>query len=334
MALIFADGFEYISSTTHHGRFDADASFPAMVTGRFGNQSAVRIAPGGGARKTLSSTTATLYFGFGLWFPSFTAGDPVFQAYDGANRHFYLTFTAALLMEIRNNAGTVLATSAAAFPLSLWRHINIKATIDAAAGNVEVRMDNALLVTFTGNTRNAAGAAGINKFAILGINSGTDTRIDDLYVNDGTGARCNGFMGDRRVETRTVASAGDLTQMTPTGAAANWDCCNDSPTPDDDTTYCIEDTNGQGDLYHLDPFVYLGAIDGVVIDAYCRKDDAGIITGVVLTKSGAVTTPSPAFALNSTYYHHQLVLEDDPATATQWTEGALNNLQIGTRKET
>ena len=86
----------------------------------------------------------------------------------------------------------------------LWAILELKATIADSGGLVELRLDGASVLTFTGDTRNAGTAEiAMIRFSNHHISSGNrhTLRLDDVYFCDTSGGRNDNFLGDVRVVT-------------------------------------------------------------------------------------------------------------------------------------
>lgn len=80
-----------------------------------------------------------------------------------------------------------------------WNFIEVKLTIADSGGSFEVRINESVWVTFTGDTKQSSTLATANRIILYSRSS--DCGIDDLYICDGTGSVNNTYLGDARVDT-------------------------------------------------------------------------------------------------------------------------------------
>ena len=123
---------------------------------------------------------------------------------------------------------------------------------------------------------------------------------------------------------------GDQNPLTPVGAAANWDCC-DEAGADDDTTYVYKTGSSFGNDYYAlqDTALTTETIDS--IDAWDRSEASGGAgtgddsrTGVRLS---AVTTWGPETQLTASYVDHEGAALARPGGGS-WAVSDLNGLQV------
>jgi hypothetical protein len=144
-------------------------------------------------------------------------------------------------------------------------------------------------------------------------------QFDDFHAHDNTGSAPNAILGDSRIYTKKANAAGYTTNWTPNGAAANWQCSNDSP-PDGDTTYNSSNTPGAIDAYAVQSAGFTVAPNGLVRRSYVRRDDAGPHTFQNGIRSGSTNALGTAFTVPSTYAWTDggTCYVNDPATGSPW----------------
>lgn len=273
----------------------------------------------------------TLFFGVSLLTedPGGAATGTILLLKDGSGVH----------MEIRRNPGLavmevlilgVVQAPTFTMSLSLWHRIEIKLTVDNAAGVVEVRLDDDVVFTASGIDTQV----GSNAFTdTVDLQCGTTTahnmNYDDITFNDDQGSFNTGFLGDVRIETLRPTSAGFVTDFTPS-TGSNWENVDDLTGPDGDTTFNETSTATDQDLYNISNLT--GTVDNikaVVIRATARKDDAGARTIQLLSRTGGVTDVGATQTLLTSYSNFDEIHEVDPDTGVAWIPAGVNGSEIG-----
>jgi len=343
MAMLHTEGFTYerglytnfsISASAGTGRnngIDSKGMF-TFAAGRDGlNLPFVNIGVG---------TVPTLITGFALLVPNpLPAGahQQICKFAGNSNTHlsFDLDFdTRKLRAYFGPGSTTLLGTST--LPVFAapgeWSYLEIKVTIDDAAGAIEVRYYGTTVLTLSGiDTRNAD-VAGVTNM-LLGYNGGTGSAVlnyDDWYILDTTGPDNNTFLATTSNNPRVIefgpSATGDVTQFTPNSganyaAAASWDA---------DSTYVGDATVGDRDLYNFtDLPAGTANIKSLILSHQARKDDALARSMAIGVKSGGTIYDQAAFALTNAYVNRFNVLSTDPNTGAAWTESGVNAMQAG-----
>lgn len=216
------------------------------------------------------------------------------------------------LVQVKRGDGTLLGTSPSPVASAVGDicYLEMKATIDDAAGTVEVRNFGAPIITLSGiDTRNG-GSAFVDNVGIGGFSR--QDRFDDFYI-DTTNFRCTTTRTPHIRDLATVG-AGSSTDWGSVGASSNWDAVNDGISIDSDASYVASSTVGELDLYALTDFPPGGSIVGVVQWAVARKDDASARTMAFVLKSGASESDGPGKSLTNSYACYARALETDPST--------------------
>lgn len=153
--------------------------------------------------------------------------------------------------------------------------------------------------------------------------------IDDFRVWDTTGSPPqNAPLGyDTRLICKLPSGAGALTQLTPNGASANWQCVDSNPPPGD-TTYVSGATAGLEDAYAV-PVAGLSAAPVMVVARACaRKDDSGTRQIAAGVDSSAHAAVGPTGTVSSTYAFYDGWIQDDPNTSAAWTAAGADAAQV------
>ncbi|MDD3029228.1 MAG: hypothetical protein PHS57_02970 [Alphaproteobacteria bacterium] len=238
--------------------------------------------------------------------------------------------TTGIIRAYRGEMSSLLAAASVAISNGAWGYLEFKSVIADSSGSVEVRLNGATILTFTGDTKNSSSLATACSFRIGGSANGAGSYlIDDLYVCDATGTSNNDFLGDVRVDTLLPTGAGASTQFTPVGNASNYENVCDASS-DDDTTYNEADTADSADTFVFDDLSLLGAdVFGVQANIVARKDDAGTRTMAPMATIDSTDYAGAAQSLGDSYADLTHVWETNPATSSSWTESDINGAEFG-----
>ena len=238
MALLFVDGCDLHADQSDLLRRWTSASSGTLVDilttgGRFGG-GAIRLRTSS-SDQSLSKALATPYpatlvLGAALMLePESTVGsageDEILQLLDSGDVvHLTLTWSSQdqLLRAWRGTqTGTLLATSSQTLTPAAWAFLETKATVADSGGSIQVRLDGASVLSFTGDTRNA-GTAEIATIRFSSHFVGTGNRyllrLDDVYLCDTTGSLNNDLLGDVRVVTLRPTADTAQADFTPSAA--------------------------------------------------------------------------------------------------------------------
>lgn len=235
-------------------------------------------------------------------------------------------------LELRRGA-TVLATSSDPIAVSVSNYIECKVTVNNSTGLAELRQNQAVTATFTGNTRQSA-----NNFAnriVFGATAASNAAtvvIDDIYINDGTGSTNNSYIGDVLVKALLPNGAGAHTDFTPS-TGSNYAAVDETPA-NDDTDYVSSGTVGHIDTYtYPDLATNVNTVKAVVVVPRWRKDDAGGRTMSEVARVGSTDYAGTAVGITQTYGYHERIMEANPATAAAWSRSEVDAAEFGVKIE-
>jgi hypothetical protein len=229
---------------------------------------------------------------------------------------------------------TRIAASSVTYPINAWFFIQIRFHPAVSSGNVEVRVNGATVLSFSGNTANS-GSDGWDGWSVGGSTSPSTMYWDNIVVYSASGAVPNTWTPETRIWDTLPTSAGGSTAWTPVGAASNWQCVNEQPS-NGDSTYVRADSAGLTDTYSCPAAAETGSIIyGVAVHATLRKDDAGTneVDGVIRVASTNYLHGTPK-AVNSSYSRERWLWTQNPATSAAWTPAEANSAQPGIRRTT
>lgn len=338
MTLLWFDGFEsYYNSNDVDALINLDAYYAEFYAseGRR-NSRALRIftyndrfykadAPG---------TPSTLIFGFAVRgsFWNYAYGFPLLKVYDlfsGGVVHLYFYINSSGLIEVRNSSDTLLGTSSGHGMMlgNTWYYIEVKVYIHDSSGTVTVRLNEAEVLSLTGQDTCNGSNAQVGAVALC--SNGTTIYYDDFYMLDTSGTKNNNFLGDVRVDAVRPDGAGTHTDFTPS-AGSNYQNV-DETYPDDDTTYNDGANVNDQDSYGLPalPSPAATTIFGVKDQITVRKTDAGAMECKLLTVQGGSDYLGDAINLSDTFTTHARIMEDNPDDSADWEDADISGGEIG-----
>ena len=287
-------------------------------------------------RRVFGAALTTVGVGQAMYLPNLPTDNNrmlIFQLRDAANAmqlSFYIQSTGAIAVWKGSVLGTLLATSTALMTAAAWNHIEIKATIDNAAGAVEVRLNHVTVIDISGvDTQDTANAetsqVSWGKFAGSGVVPGvTNVDLDDVFAWDTLGADNNDFIGDHQVLTLWPNGDTAQTDWTRNAGATDYQAI-DEADPDDDTTYVAATAAAQVSEYALDDLpATVSAIAAVQLTGRMKKTDAGAAKVQQSLVSGVSEFNGADRNITTAYTYWPDISEQDPATGAPWTRTALN----------
>jgi hypothetical protein len=329
MALLWFDGFDARQDLSlMPSRYFAHR--PAQyVTGRVGGSAKEHNADEP-LTIFLDSPITTCITGYAIlhYFINSSTGRTV-DFLDGNTSQVYVEMSNATnQMRIKRGDGTTLATGSFQPIANMWYYVEFKATIHPTSGSVELRINGQTIASATNvNTRNST-ANQITKITYGAfIFSWDGIRLDDLYINDGTGTSNNDFLGDVRVIGLFPNASGTYTQWSGS-ATPNWANVDEVP-PNNDTDYNFTATVGNKDSYNLTDITISGTVIGVQVGGRFRKDDAGSATVRLFTLLGANVSNEATEIVLDTYKDYLYVPRTLDPAGNAWTVANVNALEVG-----
>lgn len=226
---------------------------------------------------------------------------------------------------------SVVATSTTPLVSNTWHLFEAHLKVDNA-GVFELKQDGIQTITYSGDTQPGL-ATTIDKIQ-FGCSGFEIVQIDDIAINDITGAVDNSWIGDGHVIMLKPDANGDSSQLTGSdgNSTDNYLLVDDVPS-DGDTTYVQSATAGQKDLYNLSACGLSNVVIGRVW-AEARAIDTGSGGGQVklVTKAGATETDSAALTLSTSYAAIKSAeMLVNPADSAAWEVADLDALQVGVK---
>lgn len=335
MALLFMDGFDHYTYADIGNKWNSTSNSSLSASARTGSGCLHHETSAGQptTNKSLGSNLATFVLGFAFW--TNTLNVDIVYLYETATQKLRFKLNSSGQIEVYNQANTLLGTSAMGSPLTanVWNHIEIKATIHASAGTVEVRVNGSAtpVINLTGQVISTSGNAYATSFqfqpgsTFLGIQ-----RFDDVHLCDTTGSQNNNFLGDSQVLTIYPSGDGNSSQWVGSdGNSVNNSLLVDEAQHNGDTDYVQSDVVSNKDTYAMQDIATTGVVRAVATHAVIKKNGAGSRTVRKLLRSGTTDYESSDINPGTTYSHYSQTYQLNPDTSAAWTPTEVNGMQLG-----
>jgi len=343
MALIFIDSYEhYTTGFADKGYNLFSSTTPTINTtaGRRGGHCARH--PDGGILGTFKKTFLPSSFGavvgMAINFEKKTDDNVIleFENSSGtrlASADFQTDGTVRIIL-----GGTVKATTAADFlTINTYQYYELKYVPDLTTGIVELRINEAVVLTFSGDTITGIGGGDtqptIAQFPTSAGASDGFILMDDLYILDtDPGTDNKDYLGDIRVDCHFASAEGSENGFSPSQGTDNSNMVDDNPNPDDDTTYVQAGTVSDTELYSVDTASLGTTVFGIQQVTMSRKTDAGTVDMQHVTRqtSGSNNKLDQSNRLvGDDYVFFEDIHDNDPDTGSDWTDTSINSSEFG-----
>ena len=347
MTLLKFDGFEgYSSPSNAVGKGGIISSLGYSVwsyqTGRMGVGKCLRFDANNlySGRLYLNipsiPNTRTVIFGFAVKFYGLisdaNASNPLLEFGNSVSNRFLLTLSNSNL-----NFGPWTnwhRYDTVKLEPNRWYYMELKYKIHGSTGIAQFRLDEQLLMDFTGDTYYTGGTDvswGIMRLYNDYSNPSQYGEFDDVYLADTEGTEYNDFLGDVRIDTIHPNGAGNYTQLTPS-AGSNYECV-------DETGYSSSDYVEGANVGEKDSYAYA--------DVPTDLDDTGIYA-LQIRQNCKRTAPTnnikidPFLRTGSTDYSQTVqslsdgftekqgdIVIEDPSDSNAWTQAKINACEFG-----
>lgn len=220
-----------------------------------------------------------------------------------------------------------------------WKYVEIKVKIHNTLGSWEVRVNDVLDFSGTGDTQNT-GTAGANIIALRNENFSTNAiGFDNFYIADTQGSINNTFLGPVRMDTYWPV-ADDTVAFTPS-AGANFECVDDQNHASfgDGADYNTPSISGDTDLFDVETIGNNGPIIAVSEIVFANRTAGMSFDVQTVVESGGVEyygttyTPLPkistGYGANPDVQAVQVIYETNPNTSGTWTPSDANSCKYG-----
>jgi hypothetical protein len=276
---------------------------------------------------------ATYVCGFAINVQRLDSTYSILSFFDGSTVQTDLRLRADGHFKFTRNGTDLGSPSSNALTFGNWRYVEALVTVSSGAGVCTLKVDGATWLSLVSQNTQATGSAQIGQVQFGGgnvFNLASEFWLDDIYINDTTGAYCNGFLGDVRVQASFPDGAGDDTDFT-ASAGANYAAV-DEVSPNEDTDYVSSSTPGDKDTYTYGNLPSAsGNVKAVVVHARTRKDDGGTRSIRGLAKSGTTLGEGSDLAVGTDYAYLSTVFHTNPDTGLPWAIAEVNAAKFGVK---
>lgn len=286
----------------------------------------------------------TLILGFYYKTPSaFSNGTDFFRVWCGPTEQCQVEWNGGGTLDFKRSS-TILGTSTYTFATSNEYYIEFKVVIDDTVGSLEMKVaditaggddtETATEWTVSGvDNRNSSSSLETAWDQVTIYAANTNTVIDDIYIANGAGTYNTDFLGNIFVESITPTGAGNNTEMTPS-TGSNWQNVDDGTPHDGDTTYNTADADLETDLYECSALSETGDVFAVQVQAISRVTSGNPRVMRLPVRSSTTTGEgSDIVQGNDAYTGKTRIVEENPATTSLWTNGEVNTIEIGVKRQ-
>jgi hypothetical protein len=285
--------------------------------------------------KRAVTASTEVFTGVRFKMTSLVAGDILVQVLGdaGATTHLTVNINASGNLQLYRGSqfGTLLGAGTAVLAANAWRYVELRATIADSGGIAQVRVDGALDINVTGDTKNAGTATTIDAVSIG--NTQASFGFTDWYVSNAAGtAPANTWFGDTVVRTLVPTGDGDVSQLVGSdgNSVANWQQVDELPP--NGTDYNGSPTVGNQDTYAVTDLPAGVAPVGVQVSMKAAASDtSSAVNGISLLRLSGTDYPGTTRALSTTYTEWLETYDKNPATSGTWTAPVVNAAQAGMR---
>jgi len=330
MTLRFIDSFSHYTIPDQLNQKYSAYYGGVPMTGRRTGSTALRTYSSSDYISLTLDDQSTWIVGFAFYMFSSTSNNcKILQLLDSSGTvQLTINIASGIIKLYRGDLSTLLATATPVIPASVWNYIETKMTIADSNGLFELRVNEQVVISYTGDTKYSSTLATARTIK-LAASGYVYIGFQDLYICDGTGSANNDYLGDVRIDALLPVGAGASTQFTPTGNSTNWSNVSDA-TNDGDTTYNFGDTAGLIDTFDCTNLSSTNStIYGVQLNLSARKDDAGSRTLRGITRINSTNHESADMPLSTSYVDCRQIMELNPSTSAAWTEATINAAEFG-----
>lgn len=345
MALEWYEGFEWLEATsTQHNAKTLPRFYDNSNSTFNGAYTAGRLVGAGylcstsptartAVRTRTLNSAATWTFGTAIRATSPTVNEDLAILRSGSTiriRCKFVTPTTGWCLQFFDSANAAIgSTKIDNLTAGTWYYFEFQTLLNGASSTLEAKINE--VVQYTGITYNAGGSTADN---VEYGGRATSLTYDDLYIVNNANGGATSYLGDCVIQGSLPTGVGTYSNWTPFGAAANWDCVNDRPDPDDDSTYVTTNANNVKDLYDFaslpgDVIVDGQTIFGVMLRAEVKLLSAGSRNLALLNKALSVEHQGATKAITSTSYDGITQIWEKADGATSWDRTNFNGAEFG-----
>jgi len=336
--LLWCDGIDFYNSDadlgTSEGHLQRIGTGGTYTTGgRFGGGSLVtsgNMSAGNNRVQVFPNYKSTIIVQYAAKYAAALGGDFIMYIYDGAGWAAGLYLNSNGSLDLRNAAGTTIATSATGLiRAGVWHYFEWKLVV-SNTGTFILRVDGQNIFTYAGTIDTQATNAYVYIVG-LGGGSGGGT-YDDIVMMDDTGTECNAMLGDCRItQLAPISDTADADWLKSTGTDGY--AMIDDPVPgthDGDSTYLYSNVVDDLSLFDLGNMVTSPTSIFAVQSAFVAKKtttDARTIRSVLKSDDTVANGATKTLTTSYAYYHDVWTL--NPDTSAAWAKSEVDAAQLG-----
>lgn len=352
MTLLWLEGFEGYADFADMSVLTSDivtvpyncSNFAYNVPGAYGRNSTRGLRSIGSDRPWYfsisdSQSPSELVFGIAIYkeginTPTASITYPFLSFRDsaaGGNKHIQVCLNADHNFEVYRNATLLGTSSGKTVVYQTYHYFEIKFKISDTVGYVQMWLDGVQILNLAATQDTLEGSnAYVRQFSVGPFHSNIATRFDDMYILDtGGSAPHNDRLGDVRVDPIRATGAGSNTDFSPS-AGSNYENVDESPGPDDDTTYNDGDALNEKDSYQMGDLEALGTtIFALKHQMTVKKTDAGVVKVKPVVRSNSIDYVGDEKTLTAGYTIEAHIWTDNPDDSAAWEEADINGCELG-----
>lgn len=214
----------------------------------------------------------------------------------------------------------------------IWYFIELKFVSDGTAGSIEIYINGVQKLNLSSQDTllNDDSYSGL----VLGNHNyltDYETIFDDVYICDTNGSYNNDFLGDIQVQVLEPNGNGNSSQFTGSDADStdNYLHLDETPDPDDDTSYVEDNTQNNKDTYAYENTTSLDSVKAVNVKTIGKKTGVGGPDLKAVARHSTSETDSSALGLSVDYTCQPAIYETNPSTASVWTPSEVDAAEFG-----
>lgn len=234
-------------------------------------------------------------------------------------------------VRLGSETGTILASGNWIFPVSPtnWRHIQGYAKIADSGGRVIVKVDDLVVIDYTGDTKSGGTNVSVDQFRFNRFGNAAAFYYDDWWINDAAGAAPhNTFYGMARCRLLAPTAPGASTGFTPS-TGANWSCVDETPYVATDYVSNPGAVSGTRDTYVAADIGTGNEVLAARSLVVAKKTGPGLLSLKPVLRSGGADYYGPTTLLAGSDRSMNGVWYTDPATGVPWTVAGVNAAEVG-----
>lgn len=270
---------------------------------------------------------STWVIGFAIKTPVIAAASAstFFRLMKRSTNLFEIGFSSTLQPKIYLLNSPTATYTGSTLSTNTWYYFEFKIVVHVSAGSWEFKIND---VSITSQTGVATGLDSIAN-AVQFVHS-SKCCLDDIYILDGQ-AGANDFLGRSKIFTYFPAQDTGLNEWNVSSGTDHYAVVNEVTL--DMASYLGTNIDGGKELFLFDPVSTAGTIHGIQVVTQCAITGSELKVANILCESNASeVTLESIIAQSDNHIDSLLIIENDPNTASAWTDDGLNAANFGIEK--